>query len=374
MSNTFSLAIKPLQNILSSMQPICVKRTTIEATSYILFHVSRNELIIKSTDLEVSLQASCSLQESTFQEGASFLVSGRRVFDIIKELDTSVQFRFDDRQLHIETETVNLALHTKDPQEFPAFPESIENITHMQADDVLAMIESVSFLIPKNNTNPALNGVLIEGDQHGTRMTATDGHCLAQTHTYAYTFEEPQRWLVPRRAIFELKKIIESSNESMLFIGLCGNHLVFSGEGFNFFTKLLNESFPAYAHILDTTNFTSVKAHRNTLMKTLRRATCLLSGHFIATKFSFTGAQKLEVHMHNKEVGSLHETLDLHTYDGTDQDIWFYAPYIMNGLHVFDQPDVAFYVKDMAHPIVFDSSRNNISVTYLVMPVSQPTG
>ncbi len=362
-----------MQSILSSIQPICNKRTTVDATTCVLFHVSRKELVLKSTDLEVSLQASCTLEDSTLEEGTSFLVPGKRVFDIIKELDDTVSCHLEDNQLRLQTDSVNLALHIKDANEFPPFPESIENLMHLSANDVLTMIDSVAFLIPKNNTNPALNGVLIEINENGMKMTATDGHCLAQTHSHAYTMDEPQRWVVPRRAIFELKKIIESSEEEAIFLGICGNHLVFSGEGFNFFTKLLNEAFPAYEHILDTTHFTPAQIDRQSFAKTLRRANCLLSGHFIAAQFSFRPSY-LDVSMHNKEVGSLHETVELQSYEGGEQDIWFYAPYVINGLHVFDENSITFYIKDMTTPIIFTSQRNAIDVTYLVMPVSQPNG
>ena len=86
MNSTFTIEQKPLFTILSSMQPICNKRTTIEASSSILFHVGHKELVLKSTDLEISLQASYLLKDSSFFEPVSFLVSGKRLFDIVKEL------------------------------------------------------------------------------------------------------------------------------------------------------------------------------------------------------------------------------------------------------------------------------------------------
>ena len=72
--------------ILSSMQPICTKRTTLDATTSILFQVGHKELVLKSTDFEISLQSSYLLKESDIDEPYSFLVSGRRIFDLVKEL------------------------------------------------------------------------------------------------------------------------------------------------------------------------------------------------------------------------------------------------------------------------------------------------
>jgi len=50
MKNRFVVKQKPLLSILSSMQPICTKRTTLEATATILFQIGHKELILKSTD------------------------------------------------------------------------------------------------------------------------------------------------------------------------------------------------------------------------------------------------------------------------------------------------------------------------------------
>ena len=76
-------------------------------------------------------------------------------------------------------------------------------------------------------------------------MTTTDGHCLS-TNEYQLNIrlEENKKWLLPRSAIFEVKKILNASSDTVIFLGICSNQLVFSGESFNFFTKLLSKSFP----------------------------------------------------------------------------------------------------------------------------------
>ena len=76
MAHTFSVEQKPLLTILSSMQPICTKRTTLDATTSILFQIGHKELVLKSTDLEISLQSSYLLKKSAIDEPQSFLVSG----------------------------------------------------------------------------------------------------------------------------------------------------------------------------------------------------------------------------------------------------------------------------------------------------------
>lgn len=369
MNHAFVVEQKQLLSLLSSMQPICAKRTTLESTSYILFHIGHKELILKSTDLEISLQANCSLLKSDINEPMSFLVHGRRIFDIVKELDGDIVCTLSHSQLTLEANNVHLALNIKDSEEFPPFPERIENLMQFDTTLLLEMLDRVAFLIPQNNANPALNGLFLEIGSHELTMTSTDGHCLAQVRTNIYTLEQNRTWLLPRRAIFEIKKIAENSYSPNIFFGICGNQIVFSGDSFNFFSKLLSDQFPQYSTILQRDDFIPAKIDRSNFVKTLRRSVCLLSGQFLATRFGFE-PYKLNVSIKNQEVGNLEEDLNLQEFNGPQLDIRFYAPYILNGLQTFAEDQVIFYLKNSAKPIIFESDKESYKVTYLVMPVS----
>jgi DNA polymerase-3 subunit beta len=369
MKTTFTVDQKPLMGILSSMQPICTKRTTLDTTTSILFQVGHKELVLKATDLEISLQASYTLKNSSVDEVRSFLVSGKRIFDIVKELEGDIVFTLDGNQLVVKAGKVNLALNIKDAQEFPPFPERIENLMQLDSAFVLDMLDKVAFLVPQNNANPALNGLYVEISSAGMTMTSTDGHCLAQIKTEKYSLTDSKKWLLPRRAIFEVKKILESSEDAVIFLGVCGNQVVFSGDSFNFFTKLLSDTFPQYAAILDRKDFTPARVDKGQFVKALRRSSCLLSGQFLATKFGFSD-QLLNVSMQNKEVGKLDEELALDEFQGAHLDIRFYAPYLLNGLQVFQDDALTFYLKNSSKPIIFESLAAEYRFLYLVMPVA----
>ncbi len=369
MANTFFVEQKELFSILSSMQPICSKRTTLDTTSYVLFQVGHRELILKSTDLEVSLQSTCLLRSSTINDSVSFLVPGKRIFDLVKELEGEIECTLKNNQFFIKSGVVNVGLHIKDAQTFPPFPERIENLMQLEAPFLVELIDKVAFLIPPHNANPALNGLFLEIDNTGLKMTTTDGHCLAQVYTTKYMLEGSYRWLLPRRAVFEIKKILENAATGVLFLGTCGNQLVFSGETFNFFTKLLADQFPHYAAILERTDFLPATLDRAHFLKTLRRSACLLSGQFLATQFGFDN-DRLYVSMENKEVGSLNEELALDAFKAARLDIRFYAPYLLSGLQAFSDDKITAYLKNSTKPIIFQSEKDTYHITYLVMPIS----
>jgi DNA polymerase-3 subunit beta len=297
------------------------------------------------------------------------LVPGRRIFEVVKELDGMITCKLSSGQLVLQAGSVTLALNIKDHQEFPPFPERIENLMHLDAPLFLKMLDNVAFLIPQNNANPALNGLFLEISENQLTMTTTDGHCLAQIRSPKYTLKTSKTWLLPRRAIFELKKILESYSDQTLFIGTCGNQLVFSGELFNFFTKLLADAFPKYQAILDKNSFAASRIDRARFIKTLRRSSCLLSGQFLATKFAFN-KDSLRVSIHNKDVGTLDEELPITHFDMEALDIRFYAPYLLNGLQSFADESITFYLKNGSKPILFESQAEDMQMTYLVMPVA----
>jgi DNA polymerase-3 subunit beta len=369
MDNTFTVGQKAFLSILSSMQPICTKRTTLDATSAILFQVGHRELVLKSTDLEISLQASYALESSNITQPCSFLVSGRRIFELVKELDGHIDFKITESQLYLESGSARLSLNIKNAQDFPPFPERIENLMHFDQSFLLDMINKVAFLIPQNNSNQALNGLFLEISEQEFKMTATDGHCLAQVCSAQYSLPQPKSWLLPRRAIFEVKKILESAQDKTIFLGVCGNQLVFSGESFNFFTKLLVDQFPQYTGVLDKTGFVPARVDRSHLIKTLKRSACLLSGQFIATTFGFSPS-KVQVFMQNKEVGTLQEEIPLEDFDRDALDVRFYAPYLLSGLQVFGNEAIKFYLKNPSKPIIFEAEDSVYTMLYLVMPVA----
>jgi DNA polymerase-3 subunit beta len=368
MEGKFVVAQREVLSLLASMQPICNKRTTLDVTESILFQVTPKELTLKATDLEISLQSNITV-ESDFTENMSFLISGKRIFEVVKEMDGDIEFTLDEAQVRLKSGGVDLALNIKESKEFPPFPERIENMMEIEGAFLLTLLNKVSFVIPQNNANQAMNGLLLEFDPAGMSMVSTDGHCLAHIKTEKYTHFEEKKWLLPKRAVLEIKKILENNSSDSIFLGTCGNQLVFSGKNFNFFTKLINDPFPQYKSVLDKDGFMPARLSKEPFLKTLKRTSSLLAGQFVSTNFTFSPGL-MNVKLHNKEVGKLEESLLLNEYSGNAVESRFYSPYLLNGLQVFSEDVINFHIKNGAKPIIFEATEKDWQLTYLVMPVS----
>ncbi|MFH1831592.1 MAG: DNA polymerase III subunit beta [bacterium] len=368
MEGKFVVEQKELLALLASMQPICNKRTSLDITESIMFEVAPRELTLKATDLEISLQAHMAI-ESNFEENKNFLISGKRIFELVKEMDGQIEFDIHENQLHLKADGIDLALNIKDPEEFPPFPEKIENLMNFDSAFLLGALNKIAFLIPQNNANSALNGMLIEFDSTRMSFVTTDGHCLARLTSTKYTLEEEKKWLLPKRAALELKKLLESNTDDKVFLGTCGNQLVFSGKNFNLFTRLVSDPFPQYQPVLNKDGFFPAQLAKDQLVRTLKRTGCLLAGQFVATNFTFA-PKSVTVKLQNKEVGKLEESINMQGYEGDKVESRFYSPYLLNGLQVFPKADISFFVKDSTRPIIFEAQEEEYHLTYLVMPVS----
>jgi DNA polymerase-3 subunit beta len=369
----FIVEQKQLVAILTAMQPICNKRSPLDVTTSILFYITPKELIIKSTDLEISFQASCALEEVTITQEMSFLVPGKRLFDLVKDLSGLVTFELDGSRLLVKASRMKCALSIQSAELFPTLPEKIENILHCASEELLAMLEKVVFMIPQSTTTPALNGLFIEIDANGFALTATDGHCLSHVHNTAWTLQEYHSWLLPKRAVIELKKILETSLcAGPIFLGTCGNQIVFSTDTFNFFSKVLTDQYPQYKPILLHDTFFQLQVLRDDLVGALRRAGSLLAQQFIATKFTFDATHKtITTHLKNKEIGEIKEEVSLQSYTGENLVIYAYAPYIINGLQNIHQKNITMYILSPVKPLIctFDINEHTAG-TYIIMPVS----
>lgn len=368
MDGKFTIEQKELLALLTSMQPICSKRTTLDITESIMFQVAPKELTLKSTDLEISLQSSMAI-DSDFVENFDFLISGKRVFELVKEMEGQIEFNFEKNQLRLKSGNVDLVLNIREAQDFPAFPERIENLMQLESDFLLNLLNKVAFLIPQNNSNSALNGMLLEFANNEMSFVATDGHRLVKVRTAKYHHPEGKKWLLPKRAILELKKILEDTDTPNMFLGTCSGQLVFSGANFNFFTRLISDPFPHYSPVLEKTGFRAATLDKQAFIKTLKRTSCLLAGQFVSTNFKFRPGE-LAVNLHNKEVGKINESLILENFDGNDVDSKFYSPFLLSGLQVFPEEKIQFFIHNESKPIIFEAADKEYQLTYLVMPVS----
>ena len=381
---------KPLAAILALVQNICNKKVALEATANVFFQISdAQEVIIRATDLDISLQFSLPAKVVVATEVSSFLVNAKRLYDFVKELTSLVKFSYDGTTLSINygndeealDPNFHLSLLTTDPATFPVFPERIENVTSLDANFLQYALEKTSPLIPSSNPNPALNCLLLDFDTTGLDIVSTDGHSLACVRNPNYSLSQAHSWMLPKKSVLEFKKIIDSFLQAQfsssaataepqeLFLGLCKGQVVFSGPNFNFFSRLIADPFPNYKALLNFTDFHKGQLMLPVLTTILRRVGYLLAGRFLPASLAFDQG-RLQISLSNPDSGEFSEAMSFVASKHFTFTLKFYTPYLLAACAALGQQEADFFIKSATQPLVFIQEKQEITFTYLVMPMA----
>ena len=362
--------------ILSAIQGITTRKSVLDVTSYAYIETNGSELTIKSTDMEIAYQASISVRQSnrgiSSYDPISFLLNGKRFYELVKDFAPEIELKYDGTSCFIESAQVKAQLLARNPDDFPGMPQKIENIFAIETQKLCSTLDWTSSIASHSGINPAFQSVLIETEQTKLTVTATDGHCLAHViYDLPSANKNSYKWLISKRAAYELKKILEDMKDQSVFIGTCPSYIVFSGAYFNFFAKLSTEKFPEYATILDMQGYYESTCNREHFVKLLRRINVMLGGRFLPAQFHIS-QQELCVHLSNKETGEIRDRVHLTKSSSHDTTtLLLYAPYISQGVSKMSGEEITFAIQSNKRPFMVKNNNEGIKFVYLVMPVLQ---
>ena len=155
-------------------------------------------------------------------------------------------------------------------------------------------------------------------EKDGAAMVATDGHRLSYARKKAtLAVKEPQKVLVPRKAITELARLLEG--EEAATYQQVDNHLVFAVGGRVLASKMIEGQFPAYDKVLAVSGDKIVKLQREALVAAIRRVSLLSSERSRAIRVGLSSGQ-LELSASSPDLGEARETVPTEYHGGPGGD------------------------------------------------------
>lgn len=383
MELVFTVEQKALFQVLSLIQGICNRKTALPATNNVLFIVGdNNEIIIRATDLETSLQFVLPVK-FFYSDFPSFSVNAKRLFDFVHELKGFVFFSYNGSILtlsagdFIENPPVepefHLNLFTADVSLFPAFPERIENLSSLDGNFLRFALNKAASIPSPTTASSIANGILFELDSTGCSIVSTNGHALIFCKNNLVSLSESKNFVLPKKSVAELRHVLDEfcDNEEKsveVFLGLCKGQLVFSGTSFNFFSRLITDPFPDYKSILNYQDTPKARLNLSLLQPVLRHVSFLLGGKFLPTTFSFLKS-RIKLSFNNPDSGSLIESISFVPFTEFEFTVKFFSPYIATACSLFDEKEIDFFLGKHNQPIVFLNEIESTKLLYLVMPI-----
>ena len=366
-----------LLRCLSHVQSVVERRNTIPILSNVLIEAAASGHVkIMATDLD--LQVVESLEAVSVEGPGAITVSAHLLFDIARKLPDGAQVSLEtaDNRMTVKAGRSRFQLPTLPRDDFPSIVEGdLPTSFELPARALAELIDRTRFAISTEETRYYLNGIFLhvsEEDRAGPvlKAAATDGHRLAR-----FTLPRPEGAdgmpdvIVPRKAVAELRKLLEEALDGNVEIDLSASKIRFTlgGEGGVVLTsKLIDGTFPDYSRVIPTGNDKLLRVDPKSFYDGVDRVATIATEKTRAVKMGLD-TDKVTLSVTSPDNGTAAEEVPA-SYDSDALEIGFNANYLKDILGQIDGDTVELHFADPGAPTLIRQDEKSPAL-YVLMPM-----
>ncbi|KZX55383.1 DNA polymerase III subunit beta [Erythrobacter sp. HI00D59] len=363
-----------LLRCLSHVQSVVERRNTIPILSNVLIEAEGDDsLRVMATDLDLQV---IEHMDANVDSAGSITVSAHLLFDIARKLPDGSQVSLEaaENRMAIKAGRSRFSLPTLPRDDFPVIVEGdLPTSFELPAKTLAELIDRTRFAISTEETRYYLNGIFFhvsDDNEPVLKAAATDGHRLAR-----FTLPRPDGAegmpdvIVPRKAVAELRKLLEESLDGNVQIDLSASKVRFTlgGEGGVVLTsKLIDGTFPDYSRVIPTGNDKLLKLDPKSFHEGVDRVATIATEKTRAVKMGLD-KDKVTLTVTSPDNGSATEELPAE-YGADGFEIGFNAGYLKDILNQIDADTVEIHLADAGAPTLIRKDENSPAL-YVLMPM-----
>ncbi len=364
-----------LLRCLSHVQSVVERRNTIPILSNVLIDASADgQVRIMATDLD--LQVVESMAAVSVEAPGALTVSAHLLFDIARKLQEGSQVGLEaaDNRLTVKAGRSRFQLPTLPRDDFPVIVEGdLPTSFELPARVLAELIDKTRFAISTEETRYYLNGIFLHVSDDGQpvlKAAATDGHRLAR-----YTLPRPDGAegmpdvIVPRKAVGELRKLLDEALDGNVEIDLSASKIRFTlgGEGGVVLTsKLIDGTFPDYSRVIPTGNDKLLKLDPKSFFEGVDRVATIATEKTRAVKMGLE-QDRVVLSVTSPDNGTAAEEVPA-SYSSEGFEIGFNANYLKDILHQIEGDTVELHLADPGAPTLIRQDEKSPAL-YVLMPM-----
>jgi DNA polymerase III subunit beta len=364
-----------LLRCLSHVQSVVERRNTIPILSNVLIDASADgDLKVMATDLD--LQVVEHMTAASVETPGAITVSAHLLFDIARKLPegSQVSLETSENRMVIKAGRSRFQLPTLPRDDFPVIVEGdLPTSFELPARTLAELIDRTRFAISTEETRYYLNGIFLhvsDESQPVLKAAATDGHRLAR-----FTLPRPEGAagmpdvIVPRKAVAELRKLLEEALDGNVQIDLSASKIRFTlgGEGGVVLTsKLIDGTFPDYSRVIPTANDKLLKLDPRSFYQGVDRVATIATEKTRAVKMGLD-RDKVTLTVTSPDNGTATEEV-ASEYSSEPLEIGFNAGYLKDILGQIDSDTVEMHLADAGAPTLIRKDENSPAL-YVLMPM-----
>jgi DNA polymerase-3 subunit beta len=364
----FRIAADELKKALHRAEGIVERKATMPILSNVLVTASKAGVTVTAFDLDTGI---VSEHPAEVSKTGAIAVSARTLLGIVSllpEAHVTVK-RLPNNYAELTSGAAHYKIVGMAAEEFPKLPkDEAAHAVAVSGPTLLEMIKKTQFAISTDETRYILNGVFFEPREKGLlRMVATDGHRLALVEReLGGDFKLKSGVIIPRKGLFELKRILDEAPDAECRLGFAENSAIFKKPGLSMVMRLIDGQFPEYQRVIPKEGERQFMVRRDKLYDALKRISLLSADKSNAVKLSLS-ENLLRITASNPDLGEAKDDLEV-AYRGGDLTVGFNARYLLDVLGVLETEEVSVELGDEHSPGVLHPPGDR-SFTAVIMPM-----
>lgn len=352
----------------SKAEKIVGKNINLPVLSCLLLETKGNNLIIRSTNLDLGLEVTIPVKT---EEVGKVAVPANIISSFLNNIneDKNIILEVVENTLKIYTQTNEANIKTVSFEDFPTIPKIENEKTHkINSKDLINGIKSVIYSSSMSSIKPELSSVYVYSNEENLVFVATDSFRLAEKTIQTRKNIEMNNILIPFKNAVDILKIIDNTDIE-IEINSTKNQISFVFEGIYLVSRVIDGVFPDYKQILPKEEKTKVTLLKQDLINTLKISN-IFSDNFNQVNISVKKEERLiKIKTKNNNIGENTNKVEA-KIEGEDIEVNFNYKYIIDCLPSIVSDSVSLSFNGINKPLVIKGTSDK-TFTYLVMPMNR---
>ena len=362
----FTCNTKQLSDACSNVIRAVSTKVTIPTIEGILIECGSDTLSLTGYDFEFGINTTL---EANVVEPGAIVINAKVISDIIRKLpEGNVTFDISGTSVSIISGAAQYSIMGIDADDYQELPSVSGGYPLFLNEAVLqSMISQTLFAVADNeSTKPVHTGLKFELTQNQLRLVGVDGYRLAvRTETVKYDGEDIS-FIVPKKTIREIIKLMGTDNEKNVSVSVGKRHIVFDIDNYSVISRLLDGDFLDYNAAIPKTATTTVLINTNDAIDCIERTLPVIENDKKNPIRCLFDNDEMRV----STVSSLGRVVD-YTHanvSGDRVEIGFNSKFILDALRASDTDQVRIELNSAVSPAKV-MPVNDDSFLFLVLPM-----
>lgn len=350
--------------ICSNVQRSVSSKSTIPSIEGILITTTENSVTVTGYDLEVGIITSMPAQVT---EQGSIILNAKILCDILRTLPAEkVSIESDERMTtKIKSGDSEFSLIGINSNEYPELPSVNSTFPIVVKGSVLKdMIRKTIFAAAENDSKIVHTGVRFEISNNLIRLVAVDGFRLAIRNEEIDYVGEEQIFVVPKKALNEIMKLVVEDVPVSMNIGK--RHIVFEVNNYIIVSRLLDGEFLNYKSAISINETTTVNVNTRLLIDSIERTSIVITDR-TKSPIRCIFDDDLIKFSAITTIGASNDKIPANI-QGNKIEIGFNNRFLIDALRSCDTDEVKIKLASPVLPIIIEPKEGN-SFLFLVLPV-----